>query len=288
MNYKGILLSSSTFILLGACNSAQLTDPSSSSESAISVLESEESIVEQTSSSQESESSVVTETPENTDTTDHLFDGLITDTTFSNTTGYQAWLDYVRVTGEYTLGDIEAVESSKGSSSAEIDALFDETIERAETEITENEKMVFYRYPDEEGGVFSEISSFLAEITFYFVDDHLVFSSVTPGFYNVELNNAEEFEVLGNLFTVEEIEELQPQVFTVSEVIYNGKLLNQIMVPAQPVENQENVVLNAFYFFVTGEEIIQFAYLPFEEVAQDFPTSSVLIYNSYFNQQANQ
>src|SRR5699024_1765014 len=156
-------------------------------------------------------------------------------------------------------------------------------IMREEVDISEEQKMVLYRFPDEEGGEFSEISTFLSEIAFYFLNDHLVFSSITPGFYEVSLTDEKEFDVLGNLYKVDELVALEPQVFTVSEVKVEGEVLRQTMVPAQPLPDQTDVMLNAMYFFVSGEDILHYSVVPFEQVSQDFPTNSILIFNSYFN-----
>ncbi|UJF16608.1 hypothetical protein LZ578_05845 [Jeotgalibaca sp. MA1X17-3] len=139
-----------------------------------------------------------------------------------------------------------------------------------------------------EGGEFSEVSEFLAEITFYFVDNHLVFSSVTPGYFSADLTSAPEMDRVTNLYTVNELEELNPEVFTVSEVLFEGEPLRQVMVAAQPLPEETDHVLNAFYFFVVEEDIKNFAYLSFNDVSQDFPSNSILLFNSYFNEILNQ
>lgn len=287
MRYGRILTLASSIFMLGACGRTG-TGKEQMSHSSEDHLKSETDISVASSSKEESSSSSVTSEssipPEISPVTNHVFGKLVKERDFSNSFGYKAWEDYVRITQEYQLGNYRNPEERTGSSSAEIEALMDENIEKAEVEITDQEKMILYRYPDEEGGEFSEQSSFLAEITFYFVNDQLVFSSVTPGYFSVEVQAAQSPETLMNLFTVEELAKLNPQIFTIAEVNVKGELLRQIMVPGQPVEGQEDVLLNAFYFFIREEEILHYAYVPFEKVSPDFPTSSILLYNNYFNQ----
>lgn len=276
MKYKTFLFGMSSLVVLSGCNMGGSAIDSSGEES-------EQSITEETSS--EEISSVVTSTevtePLQSETAMVVFDDLVKETDFSNQHGYQAWLDYLTISEEYVIADFYDA-NSKGSSSADIDAFFGEEIERAEAAVSENEKMVFYRYPDEAGGMYSEMSDFLAEITFYFANDKLVFTAITPGFYQVTPAEALELDVLTNIFTVEELIEYNPQVFTLAEMNINGIPLRQAMVPAQPSADQSDVVLNAFYMFVVDEDVIHHATIPFTEVSQDFPTGSVMLYNSYF------
>ena len=213
--------------------------------------------------------------------TDHKFDDLVNETTFSNEHGYEAWTDYKEVRSQYTLGDMNDTETVDGSSVEEIDAIMDEDLERFEVDLSETDKMVFYRYPDEEGGEFSDISDFLAEIGFYFIEDNLVYSSVTPGYYNVSLEGLHEFDVLSNITAVSDILELDAPVYTVSEMKYDGELFEQAMIPMQPLADQA-VMLNAFYFLTVDEEVRQYAYLPFEMAGQDFSTYGFMVFNSFF------
>lgn len=277
---KKVVLASSLLLVAGCRNGAKEASSSSVSETEESVssmsMEESESVEIDSVSSEESES--VATTPGT-----HVFSEMITQNTFSNEHGYEAWEVYQTVIENYQLSDYMDPADTTGSTVDEIDALFDPAIMREEVDISEEQKMVLYRFPDEEGGEFSEISMFLSEIAFYFLNDHLVFSSITPGFYEVSLTDAEEFDVLGNLYTVEELVALEPQVFTVSEVKVEGEVLRQTMVPAQPLPDQTDVMLNAMYFFVSGEDILHYSVVPFEQVSQDFPTNSILIFNSYFN-----
>ena len=238
----------------------------------------EESVSEWSSAESSSDEPVISES----DT--HIFDLLVDETTFLNEYGYQAWLDYSRITAAYKLDD----GTTTGSTSAEIDDMLDGSIEKVETVISENEKIILYRYPDVEGGEYSEVSSFLSELSFYFINDSLVFSSVTPGLYQLYIDQAQPYEVLGNLYTVDELKQTNAQILTIAESMVNGELLRQIMVPGQEVEGQQHTGLNAVYFFVSGTDIIQYAYVPFENVSQDFPTGSILTYNSYINHISNQ
>lgn len=214
---------------------------------------------------------------------EHMFENLINITTFTIDQGFEAWTEYKKVTSQYKVSDISVAEDLfDGSSSAEIDEMMGNHSERGEVELSDREKMVFYRYavepPAEEGGM----PTHLAEITFYFIDDHLMSSSITPGFYSVELNTAQKTETLATLLSVEQVKELNPQVFTVAEMNLNGETIRQLMISSQPLEDQTDSAVNAFYFFTLGDEIIYYAALPFMNVAQDFPTSSVQMFYNFF------
>lgn len=302
MNYKGLIALSSSLFLLGACSTSEPVEQTSESEESslqsVDISSSKESISSagsetfssdlESMSSEESSSTEASTTPVVSDSSDHVFEGIVEEADFSNNQGYKAWTDYTTVVKEYTLGDYLAPEMGVGSTPEEIDSLMDPEIERVEVDVSDTQKMVLYRYPDKEGGEFSETSSFLAEISFYFVEDHLLLSSITPGYFSADITGAPEMDVLMSLLTVTELEKLRPEVFTVAEVMVNGKPLRQVLVSAQPLPDQTDAILNAFYFFIDGDQILHYAYLPFDNVSQDFPTSSILIYNSFFDEMASQ
>ena len=75
--------------------------------------------------------------------TDHKFDDLVNETTFSNEHGYEAWTDYKAARSQYTLGDMNDTDTVEGSSVEEIDAMMDEDLERFEVDLSETDKMVF-------------------------------------------------------------------------------------------------------------------------------------------------
>lgn len=304
MNYKGLIALSSSLFLLGACSTSepveQTIEPDESSLESVDLSSSEETMSSigsetfssdsdiESISSEEVSSTEVSTTPVVSDSFDHVFEGIVEEADFSNDQGYKAWTDYTAIVKEYTLGDYLAPEKGEGSTAEEIDSLMDSEIERVEVDISDTQKMVLYRYPDKEGGEFSETSSFLAELSFYFVENHLLLSSITPGYFSADVSGAPDMDVLMSLLTVEELEKLKPEVFTVAEVMVNQKLLRQVLVPAQPLPDQTDTILNAFYFFIEDDQILHYAYLPFDKVSEDFPTSSILIYNSFFDEMASQ
>ena len=51
-----------------------------------------------------------------------------------------------------------------------------------------------------------------------------------------------------------------------------------MMIPAMLVNEEGTEELMAFYFFTHGEDIIQYAYIPFQMVSQSFPDNSILLY----------
>ena len=79
---------------------------------------------------------------------------------------------------------------------------------RENLELNEMEQIYYYRYPAEEDSEFSEISDFLAEMSFYYLEDQLLLTSVTPGYYQVELGGLAEAESLMTFLTVDEIKAL--------------------------------------------------------------------------------
>lgn len=222
--------------------------------------------------------------------TDYPLTGLVNEKTFVDTYALQAWEDYQEVISLVTYGDITAINVEEqdfsgveGVSKAEVDdrlASLDlrDDVYMEQVEVSDIEFIDYYRYPAEEDSDYSEISAFLAELSFYYLDDNLMFSSITPGFYEVELNDLPEADVLTSFFTVEEIEEIDPQVFTIAEMNINGKLIRQIMIAATHVNDEGVDEPLAFYYFTHNEDIIQYAYLPFEMVMQSFPDYSLMLY----------
>lgn len=233
------------------------------------------------------------ENPEETGNTaadSHLMDGLVDEMTFMDEYGLQAWEDYQAMIADVTYGEVTILNEENADYSTIEGTTSDEMTERIEgldlreevvndiIEVSDIEYMTFYRYPAKEGSELSEVSDFLSEITLYYVEDQLMFSSITPGLYSVELNNLPSTDDLMRLLTIGEIEEIDPRVYTVSEMKINGSLIQQTMTPAMHMDEEGNEVIMAFYFFTHGEDILQYAYLPFEMVSQDFPTNSVLLY----------
>lgn len=138
--------------------------------------------------------------------------------------------------------------------------------------------MVFYRYPPAEDDEYSEVALFLSELTFHFFDDQMMLSAITPGYYSIEYNDVPPAEDLMLLLKVDEIEEIDPQILTIAEMKINGEKIQQVMMPAMATDEEGNDLLAAFYFFTHGDDILKYAFLPFDVISEDFPTGSILVF----------
>lgn len=282
--FKKILIFSSTLLLMG-CTSEDNDTPALEEESVEDTVE----VEEMNSVDEELEEVGVTDTDQaksNITSIAHL----INEKTFVDSYALQAWEDYQELVSNATYGDATLLldENSdftdlNGTSLEEIENLtasmnMREDVYTEFVEINEREEIHYYRYPAEEGSVYSETSDFLAELSFYYLENNLIFSSITPGFYSVELNDLPEATNLTAFLMVEEIENLDPQVFTIAEMNISGRLIRQIMIPATHMNEEGNEEILAFYFFTNNENILYYATLPFEMVMQSFPDYSVLLY----------
>lgn len=269
MNKKGIIFFSSLLLLAG-CGDKNTTDS-----------DPEEPVVEGT---EEKTEIFETESPS------HTYNDLVNETTFTEEYGLQAWEDYKKIIDDVDLGKINLINEDNpnfdelnGTSREEIQEEVDSIVEREdvfqdEVEVSENEILTFYRYPPAEDSEYKETAQFLAELTFYYADNNLMFSSITPGYYSVEMDNLPTANDLMTLMTVSEIENLNSKVYTISEMQINDDKIQQVMIPAMNVNEEGSEELLAFYFFTRDEDIIQYAYLPFSMVSQDFPTNSILLF----------
>ncbi len=220
----------------------------------------------------------------------HLLADFIHEQTFMDPYALQAWEDYQAVAADASYGEITLVQTENpnlsqldGSSLSDIEERFEglplrEDVYMEQVDISESEALHFYRYPAEAESAYSELSDFLVELSYYFIEDHLVFSSITPGFYQVDLNNLPDAQTLMTFTTVPEIASINPQVFTIAEMKVKDQLIHQTMIPATFVNEEGSEEIMAFYFFSHGEDILQYAFLPFEMVSQSFPDNSVLLY----------
>lgn len=269
MNKKGIIFFSSLLLLAG-CGDKNTTDS-----------DPEEPVVEGT---EEKTEIFETESPS------HTYNDLVNETTFTEEYGLQAWEDYKKIIDDVDLGKINLINEDNpnfdelnGTSREEIQEEVESIVEREdvfqdEVEVSENEILTFYRYPPAKDSEYKETAQFLAELTFYYADNNLMFSSITPGYYSVEMDNLPTANDLMTLMTVSEIENLNSKVYTISEMQINDDKIQQVMIPAMNVNEEGSEELLAFYFFTRDENIIQYAYLPFSMVSQDFPTNSILLF----------
>ena len=271
MKKKGLIIFSSLF-LLAACDKKETTDP-----------DPDEPVVEGTNGQGE-------EVVPDQKTPAHLYENLVDETTFTEKEGLQAWEDYKAIIQDVNLGEISLINKENpnfdelnGTTSGEIQDQIDtigisEEVFQDEVEVSDDEKLSFYRYPPAEDSEYAETAQFLSELTFYYADDNLMFSSITPGFYSVEMNDLPSAKDLMSVMTISEIEEFNPKVYTIAEMQINDEKIQQVMIPAMDVNEEGSEELMAFYFFTMDEDVIQYAYLPFEMVSEDFPTHSILLY----------
>lgn len=277
MMYKKLLFLSSVF-LFAACGTTETDEPPADEETINEEANaSEEEVVDDTSSNKRIES-------------DYLLTNLINEETFADPYALEAWADYQQVVQQATYGEItllneETVDFAQldGFSKEEIDQILQENSLRDDVfletaQVSDTEFLDYYRYPAEADSSFSEVSDFLAELAFYYVDDNLMFSSITPGYYLLETDNLPDATTLMSYTTLEEIETLNPKIYTIGEMKINGNVIRQVMTPAMAVNEEGTEELVAFYLFIHDETILQYAYLPFEMVMQSFPDYSVMVY----------
>src|SRR5699024_4211434 len=163
MNKKGLIIFSSLF-LLAACDKKETTEP-----------DPEEHVVEGT------EENIEDPEPESSS---HTYNHVVDETTFTEEHGLQAWEDYKAIINDVDLGEISLINKENpnfdelnGTSSEEIQEQVDSIVKREdvfqdEVEVSENEKLTFYRYPPAEESEYTETAEFLAELTFYYADDN--------------------------------------------------------------------------------------------------------------------
>jgi hypothetical protein len=298
--YKKAFLALSSVLLLSACG----TENTETEETEVEPEQTEntqpedtdvDQAVEETAEPEETGETNASESAQ-TDAPVHVFDNLVDETTFTNDYGLQSWDDYKILTDGFSLGEITIMNQEsrdlatiEATNKSEIDERFASMDVREDVFLNENqlsdfEQMIHYRYPPETDSEYAEIADFFSEISLYYVDDNLMFSAITPGLYEVELNNLPDAETLATFLTVSEIEEINPRVYTVAQMTINGNNIKQVMVPANGVDQEGNEHVMAFYFFIHGEDILQYAYLPFQMVAQDFPTNSVILYQQVMSE----
>lgn len=206
---------------------------------------------------------------------------MIQDDTFTNEIGYGAWEDYLEVTENYTLREYTNPDDT-GSTSEEIEDLMPDNLEKNEADFSDTVHMVVYRYPDDE--MYNDAAgepSMMAEISFIFENDQLIFSSITPGYYEADISNLETLETLGQFTSIEEVAAGDPDVFTLAEINHHGYVFQQLMISAAPTDDYPGSAATAAYVIFLGDNVIQMIAYPFMDASQDFPSYSYLIYNTF-------
>lgn len=314
MMYKKILIALSSLVLLSACDTEDSepndidTTEETTSEADETANEEEGDLAgdltsedenEQNDEVQEEDVGSDSSGEEVTETPTHAYDNLIDEITFTNEEGLAAWDDYKALIDGFSLGEVTIMNeedpdytSIDGATRSDLEDRAEnidmqENVYQEETPVSDFEQLVFHRYPPAEDSEYTEMADFFAEITFYYVEDTLMFSAITPGLYSVELDNLPDAEKLMNVLTLSEIEEIDPKLFTVAQMTINGNTIDQMMTPALAVDEEGNEQIMAFYLFTHGEDVLQYAYLPFEMVSQDFPTNSVILYQQVMSELEN-
>ena len=288
---KGFVFLSSFLLLVARDMNSVEEDTDSQNEKDTSITEVEKENSTEHEANEESNNSKESSddtTPTTNET--HLLANFVNDQTFMDPYALEAWDDYQEIAADADYGDITLVQTEtpdisklNGSSFNEMEGRFDsldlrEDVYMEQVAINEQEELYFYRYPAEEESDLSEVSDFLAELTFYYIEDNLVFSAITPGLYQVELNDLPDVNLLTSFTTLSDLNTMNTQVFTIAELKVNDYPIHQMMIPALFINEEGNEELMAFYFFTHGEDILQYAYLPFEMVSQSFPDNSILLY----------
>lgn len=168
------------------------------------------------------------------------FDELVSDTLFFNASSEEAWNHYKEITKLYTLGDTEALDGN-GSTSDEVEemmaSIVDEPIELDEAEYEDGTEMLTLVYPLDSSEEDKERRNVLGAIYFYFMEDELVFSALTPTTYLLDEDRL--YDIEEDLLSIGHLDELKalnplPQVFGVSEYNFHGEHLRQILLATAP------------------------------------------------------
>lgn len=250
---KGIILFFSIFLLVSCGADVQETSDIETTEN-IEELKIEELEVEESEETAE----VNTYPIEN-------FDEFVVDHMFEAEIGNQAWEDYKRITNEYMLGE-EALLDKTGNTPEEItdlmDNIVDESVVVDTSELTQNniEHLTYYYGAD----TLEEAS---AIISFYFIEDELIYSAIVPGVYTL---NKPTYEIDEDFSSIKNLDELKafeplPQVFGISEYTNDGQIYRALQVAASNPSTEDQSSLNVFMF--KGDQLIDRTVDDFEDSA---------------------
>ena len=168
------------------------------------------------------------------------FDPLIVDNLFMDSDQNDAWIHYKEVTKYYTLEVSENLDGS-GSTAHEITEMMTDIagkdIDLAYDQYSDGTEMLQLVYPLDTSEEERQRQNYSSAITFYFMDNQLIFSSLTPNVFILREDDLYDIEeTYFNVTKLEDLTELTPipQVFGVSEYNYFGELLRQVLIPTLP------------------------------------------------------
>lgn len=200
---------------------------------------------------------------------------MVKEDTFTNEIGQGVWEKYQEMTGEYELKDVANPES-EGSSREEIEEMMsDMDIEPDSLELENGDTLIIYHFPDDELAHDNGEPFIMADVTYFFnSEDHLIHSSIAPGFHEVALNEATKSEELEGINTLTDLRETHdPQIFTIGEMKINEATITQTLIP---VDAGDNTL--AVYVYGLGDDIIYSNGDLYFTVSVDFPTYAYIHY----------
>lgn len=200
---------------------------------------------------------------------------LVDDDTFTNETGQAVWEKYQEMTEEYQLKDVYDPEGS-GSSKAEIEEMMsDMEVEPDSLDLDTGHNLMIYHFPDDELAHETGEPFIMADVTFIFdEDDHLIHSSIAPGYYELELSETTSADDLANVTSLGDLAETHdPQVFAIGEMLINEATITQALIP---VDAEDNTL--GLYVYALGDTIVYSNGDLFFTVSADFPTYSYLYF----------
>ncbi|CAM4346174.1 hypothetical protein [Lacicoccus alkaliphilus] len=198
---------------------------------------------------------------------------LVKEDTFTNDTGHAVWGKYQEVTEEYELKDVYDPEGS-GTSMDEVEEMMAEAeVEPESFDLDDGRTLMIYHFPDEALAHEDGEPFIMADVSFVFdEEDHLIHSSVAPGFYELELSGTPVAEDLEEVVYLTDLQENhEPQVFTIAEMVINGATITQTMIPVDAGDNTLGL-----YIYGLGDTIVYSNGDLFFTVSTDFPTYSYL------------
>lgn len=193
------------------------------------------------------------------------FDEFVLDHMFEDEIGNQAWEDYKKITHETTLGE-EALSDKSGNTTKEIanlmDNIVDENVVVDTSELIEIEHLTYYYGAD-------TVEEASAIISFYFMEDELIYSAIVPSMYTLNKPTYEVDESFSSIKTLDELKAFEPlpQIFGVSEYKNEGQLYRALQVAASNSSTETESSLIVFMF--KGDQLIDSTVDDFEDSASN-------------------